>query len=62
MDSVKKDEQDPECVEEEATPETLASASISTEMFPCTTRGDEPRHKGNGHGNGNGSVTPIPSN
>jgi ribonucleoside-diphosphate reductase alpha chain len=31
MDSVKMDEQDPECVEEEATPETLASSSISTD-------------------------------
>jgi ribonucleoside-diphosphate reductase alpha chain len=55
MDSVKMDEQDPECVEEEATPETLASASISTEMFPAR-RGAMPRHKSNGHGNGNGSV------
>jgi len=55
MDSVKKDEQDPECVEEEATPETLASASISTEMFPAR-RGAVPRHKGNGLGNGNGNV------
>lgn len=54
MDSVKKDEQDPECVEEEATPETLASASISTEVFP-SRRGAIPRHKGNGHGNGNGA-------
>jgi ribonucleoside-diphosphate reductase alpha chain len=55
MDSVKMDEQDPECVEEEATPETLASASISTEMFPAR-RGAIPRHKGNGLGNGNGNV------
>ncbi len=55
MDSVKKDEQDPECVEEEATPETLASASISTEMFP-SRRGTIPRHKGNGHGNGHGNM------
>ena len=55
MDSVKMDEQDPECVEEEATPETLASASISTEMFPAR-RGAIPRHKANGHGNGNGNV------
>jgi ribonucleoside-diphosphate reductase alpha chain len=55
MDSVKMDEQDPECVEEEATPETLASSSISSEMFPAR-RGAIPRHKGNGHGNGNGSV------
>ncbi|MDE3051178.1 MAG: vitamin B12-dependent ribonucleotide reductase, partial [Nitrospirota bacterium] len=55
MDSVKKDEQDPECVEEEATPETLASASISTEMFPAR-RGAIPRHKGNGHGNGHSNM------
>ena len=55
MDSVKMDEQDPECVEEEATPETLASASISTEMFPAR-RGAIPRHKANGHGNGNGNI------
>ena len=55
MDSVKMDEQDPECVEEEATPETLASASISAEMFPAR-RGVIPRHKGNGHGNGNSNV------
>jgi len=55
MDSVKMDEQDPECVEEEATPETLASASISSEMFPAR-RGAIPRHKGNGHGNGNSNV------
>ena len=55
MDSVKMDEQDPECVEEDATPETLASASISTEMFPAR-RGAIPRHKANGHGSGNGTV------
>ncbi|TLY24813.1 MAG: vitamin B12-dependent ribonucleotide reductase [Nitrospirae bacterium] len=52
MDSVKMDAQDPECVEEQATPETLASASISTDLFPAR-RGAIPRHKGNGHGNGN---------
>jgi len=51
MDSVKMDEQDPECVDEEATPETLASTSISTEVFP-SRRGAIPRHKGNGNGNG----------
>jgi ribonucleoside-diphosphate reductase alpha chain len=55
MDSVKMDAQDPECVEEEATPETLASASISTQMFPAR-RGAIPRHKGNGLGNGHGNV------
>jgi ribonucleoside-diphosphate reductase alpha chain len=55
MDSMKKDEQDPECVDEEATPETLASASISTELFP-SRQNVTSRHQGNGHGNGNGSV------
>ncbi|MGE5710788.1 MAG: vitamin B12-dependent ribonucleotide reductase, partial [Nitrospira sp.] len=54
MDSVKKDEQDPECSDEQADPQTLASSSISTELFP-SRRGITPRHGGNGHGNG--SVT-----
>ncbi len=54
MDSVKKDDQDPECSDEEADPETLASSSISTEMFP-SRRGMPPRHGGNGHGIGNGN-------
>jgi ribonucleoside-diphosphate reductase alpha chain len=56
MDSVKKDEQDPECSTEEADPQTLASASISTELFP-SRHGVQSRHGGNGHGHGNGSVT-----
>ena len=56
MDSVKMDEQDPECVEEEATPETLASSSISKDMFPAR-RGAIPSHKGNGHGNGHSNIT-----
>jgi ribonucleoside-diphosphate reductase alpha chain len=56
MDSVKKDDQDPECSDEEADPQMLASSSINTEMFP-SRRGIQPRHGGNGHGNGNGSVT-----
>ncbi|HKR80122.1 MAG TPA: vitamin B12-dependent ribonucleotide reductase [Nitrospira sp.] len=56
MDSVKKDEPDPECSEEEADPQTLASSSISTELFP-SRRGITPRHAGNGHSHGNGSVT-----
>jgi len=54
MDSVKKDEQDPECSDEEADPEILASSSISTELFP-SRKGVTPRHGGNGVGNG--SVT-----
>ncbi|MDF2458603.1 MAG: nrdJ [Nitrospira sp.] len=56
IDSVKKDDQDPECSDEEADPQTLASSSISTEMFP-SRRGIQQRHGGSGHGNGNGSVT-----
>jgi len=56
MDSVKKDDLDSECSDEEADPETLASSSISTELFP-SRRGVTPRHAGNGHGNGNGSVS-----
>ncbi|WP_455241422.1 vitamin B12-dependent ribonucleotide reductase [Petrachloros mirabilis] len=56
MDSVKKDDLDSECSDEEADPETLASSSISTELFP-SRRGVTPRHGGNGHGNGNGSVS-----
>ena len=52
MDSVKKDDQDPECSDEEADPEILASSSISTELFP-SRKGISPRHGGNG----NGSVT-----
>jgi len=55
MDSMKKDEHDPECMEEEATPETLASASISTELFP-SRQNVTSRHQGNGHGHGNGNV------
>jgi ribonucleoside-diphosphate reductase alpha chain len=53
MDSVKKDEQDPECVGgEEADPKALASSSISTDIFPR-------RGNGNGkaeHGGGNGGI------
>ncbi|HJU05440.1 MAG TPA: LAGLIDADG family homing endonuclease [Nitrospiraceae bacterium] len=49
MDSVKKDEQDPECADSEpADPQTLASQSISTEIFPA--------RRGNGNGNGHGNV------
>ncbi|MBM4119687.1 MAG: vitamin B12-dependent ribonucleotide reductase [Nitrospira sp.] len=45
MDSMKKDEQDPECTDaEEADPESLAALAISTDRIP--SRGD----KGNGNG------------
>jgi ribonucleoside-diphosphate reductase alpha chain len=50
MDSVKKDEQDPECMDgEPADPEALAAQAISTEFFPAR-RGNG--LGGNGHGNG----------
>ncbi|HEY7531330.1 MAG TPA: vitamin B12-dependent ribonucleotide reductase, partial [Nitrospiraceae bacterium] len=52
---MKKDEQDPECMEEEATPETLASASISTELFP-SRQNVTSRHQGNGRENGASGV------
>ena len=45
MDSVKKDEQDPECAgSEPADPQALASQAISTDVFPS--------RKGQGNGNG----------
>ncbi len=58
MDSVKKDEQDPECMDEEADPEFLASStSVRPEYFPerhgVIGRG---KSNGNGNGNGNGSI------
>ena len=49
MDSVKKDEQDPECEEEAADLEALASSSVQPELFPSR------RDRGNGtRGNGRG--------
>ncbi|SLM49359.1 Vitamin B12-dependent ribonucleotide reductase [Nitrospira japonica] len=56
MDSVKKDEQDPECSDEEADPETLALSSINTDRVP-SRQGVTPRHGGNGNGNGNGNIS-----
>jgi ribonucleoside-diphosphate reductase alpha chain len=48
MDSMKKDEQDPECMEgsEPADPEAVAAQSLSMDIFPA-----RPRHGngGNGH-------------
>jgi len=54
MDSVKKDEQDPECVDSEpADPQALANQSISTDLFPARrTNGVKENGHGNGHGNG----------
>jgi ribonucleotide reductase alpha subunit/intein/homing endonuclease len=52
MDSMKKDAQDPECMEgEPADPQSLASSSISPELFPARRR-DGNGTRGNGHGNG----------
>lgn len=48
MDSMKKDEMDPECVEEEADLDELAKSSVITEHLPIRRNGG----KGNGHGNG----------
>ena len=57
MDSVKMDEQDPECVAaEEADPKRWPRPSISTECFRHAAV-VQSRHGGNGHGHGNGSVT-----
>jgi ribonucleoside-diphosphate reductase alpha chain len=52
MDSMEKDEQDPECMDaEEADPESLAALAISTDRFPKR----DIKGNGNGHGNGLGS-------
>ncbi|MBY0247814.1 MAG: vitamin B12-dependent ribonucleotide reductase [Nitrospiraceae bacterium] len=48
MDSVKKDEMDPECFDEEADLNALAKSSVITEHLPIRRNGG----KGNGHGNG----------
>lgn len=55
MDSMKKDEQDPECEEEEADPQFLASStSVRPEFFPAR-HGFVGRAKSNGNGGGNGN-------
>ncbi len=55
MDSMKKDEQDPECVAEEADMSALAKSSILTEHLPVRRNG---MNGGNGHSHksGNGNV------
>jgi len=50
MDSMKKDDMDPECSEEEADLDALAKSSVLTEHLPIRRNGG----KGNGHGNGHG--------
>jgi ribonucleoside-diphosphate reductase alpha chain len=55
MDSVKKDDMDPECFEEEADLDALAKSSVVTEHLPIRRNGG----KGNGHGNGNGVARQV---
>ncbi len=50
MDSMKKDNMDPECSEEEADLDALAKSSVLTEHLPIRRNSG----KGNGHGNGHG--------
>jgi len=53
MDSMEKDEQDPECMDaEDADAASLATLSISTDRFPKR----EGKGNGNGHGSGHASV------
>jgi ribonucleotide reductase alpha subunit len=52
MDSMEKDQQDPECMDaEEADPASLAALAISTDRFPKRDG------KGNGAGNGHGGMS-----
>jgi ribonucleoside-diphosphate reductase alpha chain len=55
MDSMKKDNMDPECFEEEADLDALAQSSVITEHFPIRKNGG----KGNGHGNGHGVARQV---
>ncbi len=53
MDSVKRDQHDPECADSEpADPQALASSSISTDFFPARRSNGNGRHD-KGFGNGN---------
>ncbi len=51
MDSVKKDDQDPECTDEEADIQALQSASIIADKFPSR---HDPGNGARGNGQGNG--------
>jgi len=55
MDSMKKDDMDPECFEEEADLDALAKSSVVTEHLPIRRNGG----KGNGHGNGYGIARQV---
>lgn len=50
MDSMKKDDLDPECFDEEADMDALAKSSVLTEHLPIRRNGG--KGDGNGHGNG----------
>ncbi len=58
MDSMKKDEQDLECIEEDADEESIAASSVLPELFPARKEngngasGNGHGTSGNGHGNG----------
>jgi ribonucleoside-diphosphate reductase alpha chain len=49
MDSMKKDDMDPECVEEEADLKTLATSAVLTEHLPVRRNGGRSRSHDNGH-------------
>ncbi|MGQ0666609.1 MAG: vitamin B12-dependent ribonucleotide reductase [Nitrospiraceae bacterium] len=49
MDSMKKDELDPECVEEEADLDALAKSSVITEHLPIRRNSGKRNAHGNGH-------------
>ncbi len=60
MDTVKKDEQDPECSDSEpADPQSLASQAISTTVFPARRENGTGNGYSNGHGNGQGNGTSV---
>ena len=48
MDSMKKDDMDPECFDEEADLKALAKSSVLTEHLPIRRNGK--KENGNGHG------------
>jgi ribonucleoside-diphosphate reductase alpha chain len=57
MDSMKKDDMDPECVEEEADMEALAKSAVLTEHLPIRRNGG--KGNGNGHGHGHGVARQV---
>ena len=56
MDSVKKDDMDPECMDEEADLNALAKSAVITEHLPIRRNGGG---KGHGHGNGHGVARQV---